>query len=75
MRSTNNYSRSSNRRKADDERPLIRGAAVEREHRDLYKLIKRYGLPSEEQFYRAIAAAHLDERPDYYEQLKKYVEG
>jgi hypothetical protein len=54
--------------------PLREGAIIEQEHRDLYHAIKKYGLPAEEEFYKMIAAAHLEERPDYYKLLKKYVE-
>jgi len=54
--------------------PLREGAMIEQEHRDLYRAIKKHGLPTESEFYKAIAAAHLEERPDYYKLLKKYVE-
>jgi hypothetical protein len=47
---------------------------IEREHKKLYRGIKKYGLPPEEEFYKIIAAAHLRERPDYYTLLKRYVE-
>ena len=53
---------------------LREGAVIEREHKKLYEGIKKYGLPSEEEFYKIIAQAHLRERPDYYTLLKRYVE-
>jgi hypothetical protein len=54
--------------------PLCEGTAVEREHADLYRHIRKHGLPDEEEFYKRIAAAHLRERSDYYKLLKRYVE-
>lgn len=53
---------------------LTHGARVEREHSSLYRHIAKHGLPREEDFYRAIAAAHLKERPDYYTRLEQFVE-
>ena len=53
---------------------LCEGMKVEFEHKDLYDMIKRYGLPPEEDFYKMIALAHLREKPDYYKLLKRYVE-
>jgi hypothetical protein len=50
---------------------LIEGIEHEREHADLYKYIKKHGLPSPETFYLMIAKAHIDETPYYYKRLKK----
>jgi len=63
---------------AMDNKQLTMGKEVEKEHGDAYLLIqKKLGekgveMPiSEDQFYEIIAAAHLNELPDYYTRLKK----
>lgn len=53
---------------------LERGTVAEYEHLDLYKHIKKHGLPQQDTFFKMIAKKHIKERPDYYTRLFKYVE-
>lgn len=58
------------------EAELEKGMKVEREHKDVWDLIKdRVGdILTDDQFYGMIAKAHLREKPTYYSLLAKYVE-
>lgn len=66
--------------KEDDIDPeqLKIGIKVEREHRDVYDMLKKeFGdkLPfSEEELYTLIAKAHIKEDREYYTKLLKHVE-
>ena len=58
---------------AAEKKQLTAGLAVEREHKDLYTIFKKFAaehsiaMPlSEEEFYTTIALAHIKEIPDYY---------
>ena len=59
---------------------LSEGIEVEKEHKDLVQKIrsqlKKYGTIklTDKQIYEIIAKAHIKEKPNYYELLKKYVE-
>jgi len=57
------------------------GISVEKEHKQLYEKIKKalakkgIKMPvTEQEFFKEIAQAHIDENPQYYKLLKKYVE-
>ena len=53
------------------ERQIKKGVEVESEHENLYLFIKENGLPTAEQFYKAIALTHLKESIDYYDKLER----
>ncbi|MGE5679493.1 MAG: hypothetical protein ACM34K_01310, partial [Bacillota bacterium] len=64
-----------------DSPKLDEGAKVESEHEDLYNELKRRleddgsEMPmSREAFFKFIARQHIEENPDYYELLKRFVE-
>jgi hypothetical protein len=53
---------------------LMQGIKVEREHKNLYSMIKNCRAPckiSERKFYATIAKAHLKEDKHYYSKLAK----
>jgi hypothetical protein len=63
------------------EKELAAGSKIEAEHRGVYDLVK--GMldeqdcemkMSEDEFFKRIALAHLEEMPDYYAKLKKMEE-
>jgi hypothetical protein len=53
---------------------LKQGIKVEREHKDLFKMVKDCKSPckiSERKFYSTIAKAHIKEDKSYYTKLKE----
>jgi hypothetical protein len=51
---------------------LRKGKKIEKEHRNTYELVRKYGIPKKDkEFYEMIARDHLKEDADYYTKLKK----
>lgn len=50
---------------------LQKGIREEGEHVDLYKSIKKKGLPPKQTFFKSIAQAHVKEDPNYYSKLDR----
>jgi len=60
---------------------IEKGVGIEKEHSDLLGLFKRFlaknklEMPlSDDEFFRMISMAHVDEVKDYYQKLEKHVE-
>ena len=60
---------------------LEKGIEIEKEHDGVYDMIDKYlknkdiEMPfSKEEYHKMIAQVHIDEVPDYYTKLIKYIE-
>jgi hypothetical protein len=78
MKTFKDYLKEAEEQVSEEDQELATGIETEKEHKDIWdKLVEACGdaLPfTEEEFYTAIAKAHLNEVSDYYTKLKEFVE-